>query len=318
MRIAPTGTAFALSLLTAALFSGCVDHIPTTPTDATVAPAAAKQGPTSGRILFMRADALLQTDIVSMDDDGTNVLVIPHGPGSLVFGPGLVAWAPDGKRVLFSSHAASGVDESIYSANSDGTGITRLTYPPLNHSDFAPHSLGKFVAFERWSNAGVAIWAVNYDDGTETQLTAGPQDGHPAPSPSGKLLAFVRGGDIYVLDISTGAITNLTKSPSLTERAPAWSPGGKEIAFELFNPSNGRSDIYVMFADGTNVTQLTNTSDESESFPKWSPDGKRLAFTLLSVGSSGDIWVMNADGTGRVNLTPNTPTTSEYIGAWSR
>jgi dipeptidyl aminopeptidase/acylaminoacyl peptidase len=49
----------------------------------------------------------------------------------------------------------------------------------------------------------------------------------------------------------------------------------------------------------------------------WSPDGTKILFAA-SVGGAAtdDIWVVNADGTGLVNLT-NTPNTSETYPAWS-
>ena len=58
--------------------------------------------------------------------------------------------------------------------------------------------------------------------------------------------------------------------------------------------------------------RLTNTSAD-EAYPAWSPDGKQIAFSV-STGvwntpestSTFEIYVMNADGTGRRQLTDNT------------
>jgi len=48
---------------------------------------------------------------------------------------------------------------------------------------------------------------------------------------------------------------------------------------------------------------LTRTpSPKADSDPAWSPDGSRIAFTS-NRGGNNDIFVMNADGTGQVNLT---------------
>lgn len=65
------------------------------------------------------------------------------------------------------------------------------------------------------------------------------------------------------------------------------SPAGTRIAFTRFG--DGGPDIYVMDADGSHVTQLAHGSG-----PSWSPDGQRISFTHHL---SGNIWVMNADGT---------------------
>ena len=41
-------------------------------------------------------------------------------------------------------------------------------------------------------------------------------------------------------------------------------------------------------------------------FPSWSPDGSRLTFNAPGAGGAGDIWVINADGTGLTNITQTT------------
>jgi len=62
-------------------------------------------------------------------------------------------------------------------------------------------------------------------------------------------------------------------------------------------------------------TQLTfNEGDKSD--PAWSPDGQKIAFSAPGFSSNGlDIWVMNADGTDRINLTNHIG--DEYQPAWS-
>jgi TolB protein len=56
-----------------------------------------------------------------------------------------------------------------------------------------------------------------------------------------------------------------------------------------------------MNADGTGQTRLTinKAFDDSGAF---SPDGKKIAFASDRDGNS-EIYVMNPDGTGQINLT---------------
>jgi Tol biopolymer transport system component len=70
------------------------------------------------------------------------------------------------------------------------------------------------------------------------------------------------------------------------------------------------ADIYVVNADGAGLTRLTD-DPHWEDHPSWSPDGRRIAYTEYSTSISlpevgladGNVWVMNADGSGKVRLT---------------
>ena len=64
-------------------------------------------------------------------------------------------------------------------------------------------------------------------------------------------------------------------------------------------------DIYLLPATGEPPIQFT--SDSANSAPTWSPDGRRLAFQKRTwsgdQGTAHDLYVMDADGTGIVQLT---------------
>lgn len=64
------------------------------------------------------------------------------------------------------------------------------------------------------------------------------------------------------------------------------------------------SHIYIMNLDGSGLTRLsapTNTPIDTD--PVWSPDGQKIAFASGGFNDLSDIFVMNADGTNRVQLT---------------
>jgi TolB protein len=300
------------ALCAALIITACSDRalVSAPPADRSLPPAlAAKQSSTSGRILYFSG---APAQVYSMDDDGNNVLQLTSAPG-IGLDP---AWAPDGKRVLYVNDGGFG-PLAIYVMNADGTARTRLTDPGPSEVDEDPHAIGKRIVFTRTGATGRALWVMNDDGSDVTRLTDGSLDFNPAPSPSGKQVAFVRYGDIHVLDLETGVLTNVSGTIGSLETTPAWSPNGKQIAFAR-RVTTGQPDIYVMDVDGTNVTQLTLTPNEIESTPRWSPDGKRIAFTAtygLRIGT----WVMFADGTGLNDLTrTHTPYADEFLGAWAR
>jgi len=79
----------------------------------------------------------------------------------------------------------------------------------------------------------------------------------------------------------------------------AWSPDGERIVFTT--ERDGNWELYVMDADGSNQRRLTNTPVD-EASPAVSPDGEKIAFVFGAYGDDPSIWVMNADGSGRVRL----------------
>ena len=79
------------------------------------------------------------------------------------------------------------------------------------------------------------------------------------------------------------------------------SPDGKRIVYQVsyysVKENKSHTVIYVMDADGKNNKMLT-TSAKSESDAVWTANGQKIAFLC-----DGQIWEMNADGSGRRQLT---------------
>lgn len=73
------------------------------------------------------------------------------------------------------------------------------------------------------------------------------------------------------------------------------SPDGKTIVFDLLG------DIYTMPIAGGTPTRIADGL-EFDTHPRWSPDGRRIAFTS-DRGGGDNIWIMNADGTDKRQLT---------------
>jgi Tol biopolymer transport system component len=95
----------------------------------------------------------------------------------------------------------------------------------------------------------------------------------------------------------------------------AWSPDGTRLAV-IQNSMPPPGHIVVVPATGGAGVDLGEGDD-----PVWSPDGKRIAFSDFpngtQQGGTGQLYVVNADGTGRRQLTPETSSSASPF-AWSR
>ena len=84
---------------------------------------------------------------------------------------------------------------------------------------------------------------------------------------------------------------------------PRYSRDGSRIVFVSSRPATrtrvATSTIHVIRPDGSGLGALGPGDD-----PQWSPDGRRILFTTVQGGNS-EVEVMNADGSGRRNLTRN-------------
>jgi Tol biopolymer transport system component len=124
--------------------------------------------------------------------------------------------------------------------------------------------------------------------------------------------------DIFAISPAGGAPDRLTTFSTGHNIDPAVSPDGSRIAFVHDN------QIWVMKASGmtaggTGATRITDTST-AKTKPTWSPDGSRIAYVANSADVDGqtdlEIWVINADGSGRTQLTNNTVVPDDQP-AWS-
>ena len=123
------------------------------------------------------------------------------------------------------------------------------------------------------------------------------------------------GKEIYVADYDGANQRRFTVNQSLNVGS-AWAPSGGLLAYVSW--ASTVPDIYIasVAEAGRAVTRPANAGLNVQNWhPAWSPDGNRLAFASNRTGNL-DIWVVNRDGSGLTNLTPNS-SSSEGKPSWS-
>jgi len=207
--------------------------------------------------------------------------------------------SPDGETVAFD---LLGQIWLLPASGGKAQPVTDAVHDPAEDLDpsFSPD--GKWIAFTARRPGGRGIWLLSASGGPIRRLTTSDnayEDPEPAWSPDSSRLACVRGGALAVVDISSGAtsqlqIEDLKDGPI---RNPAWSRDGRQIAFVHGRaaewPGVGpdpRGVLYVVPAEGGKASPLLDDATYL-SGPAYSPDGKRLAFFVWQAGTGSQLWV---------------------------
>ena len=135
--------------------------------------------------------------------------------------------------------------------------------------------------------------------GPPRQLTSGPGDTHPAPSPDGKRVAYIHrtaadepGGELWVVDLDSGGNRRLVDPAALVptfadERPgveyPRWSPTGDRIAF--LKATFGGGGFLLTAAADSGVVLAPDKPLFADPGYSWSPDGSRIVW----VGGRSDV-----------------------------
>jgi Tol biopolymer transport system component len=247
-------------------------------------------------------------DIYLINSDGSGLRRLTHvGDASQpVFSPdgGTVYFQRVKERLNFKHPSLAAIKHlfqhfkvpknSIWTIGVDGSGQRRLARAGRSLSD-VPTSVSPLtgqIAISRSKcnrklTCRTSAWLLDPATGAETPLGGGIQE--PVFSPDGRRISFFRGRnprkltdllkptDLYVLDLSTGAVTRLTNTPHLIEAGPSWDPSGQRLAYVR---SGGSARIFEVNADGSCPTAATLPPRRDPSLYEgvaWEPGAGREA-----------------------------------------
>jgi tricorn protease len=110
-------------------------------------------------------------------------------------------------------------------------------------------------------------------------------------SPTGARAVFEAWGEIFTVPTDKGDIRNITRSPAVADRDPAWSPDGKSIAH--FSDESGEYELTIRDQSGLGDVRHINLGNPPSFFytPTWSPDSKKIAYTDKRL----NLWYVDLD-----------------------
>jgi tricorn protease len=121
-------------------------------------------------------------------------------------------------------------------------------------------------------------------------LNVGDQVENIRISPTGMRAVVEAHGEILTLPVKEGVVRNLTSSPGVMEREPAWSPDGQSVAY--FSDEDGLYALHVAPQTGASagVRKFKLLNEPTYYFhPIWSPDSRKIAFRDNKLG----IWILD-------------------------
>lgn len=205
----------------------------------------------------------------------------------------------DGKQLIFQSKRDGRGCDQIYTMNIDGSNVKMV------------------------SNGDGATTCSYFKKGSKKIVYASTYQGKKeCPTPpdrsKGYVWAVYPDFDIYEANADGTKIKPLTTTKGYDAEATI-SPNGKKIVFT--SERDGDLDLYVMDQNGKNVKRLTNEIGyDGGAF--FSPDGKQIVYRRSAVNNEAEtkrykdllaehlvvptvfeIWVMNADGTNKRQVT---------------
>lgn len=295
-------------------------------------------------IAFERMGPRRYFEVYTMRPDGSGERCLTGGGNAPRKHNGSPSWHPSGEYIVFGGEKpetpnrldrwaipGTGLNCDLWVMTADGKRYWRLTnlpmgtgrnIPGLIHPQFSRNGQKVFWAERTGGGGGWGQWVLRVAD-----FVATPEP-HLGPiktlDPGSRRNAAGVGGE--------GRRRGSTGAARFYE-SHDFSPDGTKILFcgnLLPGQQQHGMDIYELTLASGVVQRLTDTFDDWDEHAHFSPDGRKIIW-MSSTGSDirwgdtragawqqyvkTDLWMMNADGSGKVRLTYfNDPGSPEYFG----
>jgi tricorn protease len=233
-----------------------------------------------------------------------------------------IAWAPDGKKIVFASDRGgqedlylleSDDDESTDIAKAHRFKVKRLTETPDAETDATFSPDGKRIAYVRSGQ----LWTMNPDGTEQKAVVKDVQVFDYDWSPDGKFFAFARNdgsyaSEIYIVPSTGGEAKNVTHYATYNGDI-TWSKTGKRLGFvgqrrggNFFHVLSLQKPAVPSIFPGPDIDwddiqdRVGRPAPIAADAGAISPDGNRIAFRSSALN---DLWFATTDGKQVVRVT---------------
>lgn len=271
--------------------------------------------PDGSRIAFLGADRA-SVRVVDVSTGTIRPVTRVTGPGKDP--PFVLAWSPDGTRLLIGDNSSVRIAELGEAGTSPDVAVRVIR----EHAGFPAWSAdGRQVVLATFSGSP---WEPSGPSETRllvTDLATGNDDllathsGYwfvdPRWSPDGRWIAFHTDRGIEI--IAPGSEQRRMLVPA-SDGEIAWSPDGSLLAVST------AAGILTANPDGGQLAVAVHAGDAAPGMSRqgWSPDGKWISYdTVDAAGGWTGTWIVRPDGTGRQRLETGPLRTMVFPVPWT-
>jgi dipeptidyl aminopeptidase/acylaminoacyl peptidase len=173
-------------------------------------------------VLLFSVSLLAQTPALTVD-------FVMRGPALVGYEPSQARWSGDGAQVYFQWKTANQKDDApmdTYVVNRDGSGLRKLSDDEAKLAPPAGGDVSKDRRSTVYANSG-DLFVYDHVTGKVRQITkTGDVESNPHFLAGDKRISFTRAGNLYVLSLEDGSLSQLTDIRSDAAPAPAAPTAG--------------------------------------------------------------------------------------------